>query len=72
MRIIRYWSLLKPFFREHYPIFVGGILFLIVLAKNLAVHLTHGKIISRAVFMLHLARIVRWKSLHRCADCIVQ
>lgn len=30
MQIIQYWQLLKPFFREHYQIFVGGVLFLIV------------------------------------------
>lgn len=30
MKIIRYWNLLKPFFKEHYQIFVWGILFLIV------------------------------------------
>ena len=30
MRIIYYWQLLKPFFREHYHIFVWGIVFLII------------------------------------------
>ncbi len=30
MRIVRYWVVLKSFFKEHYPIFVGGIVFLIV------------------------------------------
>ena len=30
MQIIQYWQLLKPFFKVQYPIFVGGILFLIV------------------------------------------
>lgn len=30
MRIIEYWRVLKPFFKEHYRIFVGGVLFLIV------------------------------------------
>lgn len=30
MRIIQYWDLLKLFFRQHYTIFVGGVVFLII------------------------------------------
>ncbi|MBO5245520.1 MAG: ABC transporter ATP-binding protein, partial [Selenomonadales bacterium] len=30
MKIIRYWELLRPFFKEHYQIFAWGVLFLIV------------------------------------------